>query len=303
MVGVACVRGGAGPWYRWDLYVEIRALGGLGHLGPCRCAPHIPGPGAGPRRDPRMNGDIRRQRTTRRVPVLVALALSTAGLSVLSPHRATALPTDTLSFVTDVSVIEDSATVMNFTVTLPADATNPVTGTYKTQVNGTDNASSGHGCTTTAMSDFDDVATPDQDGTTDTPTLEADPEGGTFTIAPGGDSATLSVKLCGDSSPEPNETFTVLVENLVGATCDGGDCTAVGTILNDDGLPPAVSIDDATFSEGVGTASFNVNLTSAPVTGSSVAVSYATTNGSATSGADFTAKAAATSTLTFNAGV
>ncbi|MDQ2855569.1 MAG: DUF4214 domain-containing protein, partial [Acidobacteriota bacterium] len=68
------------------------------------------------------------------------------------------------------------------------------------------------------------------------------------TIAAGNTSATFTVTVNGDSTPEPNETFFVNVTNVVGATV--GDAQGLGTITNDDvGLTPIHTI------QGSGTSS------------------------------------------------
>jgi hypothetical protein len=109
---------------------------------------------------------------------------------------------------------------------------------------------------------------------------------------------TISVPILSDTLDENNETFTVTLSNLNGATFS--DSQAVGTI-NDDDVPPSVGFDPSSVnvSESAGIATFTVKLTGS-TTENTVTVQYATgTNGSATAGSDFTA---ASGTLTFVGG-
>jgi hypothetical protein len=55
---------------------------------------------------------------------------------------------------------------------------------------------------------------------------------GTLTIPAGQTSGTIAVSVLGDTTYEPNETFTLTLSNPVGATIVGG--TAAGTIMNND---------------------------------------------------------------------
>jgi len=123
---------------------------------------------------------------------------------------------------------------------------------------------------------------------------------GTVTFQPGETSKTVSVPLSGDTAIEPDETFTVTLSNPSGPSggIAIGRATATGTILNDDGAA-TLSIADAAVTEGnSGTtnATFTVTL-SAPI--GLVGVQFATSNGTAQAGQDYTA---ATGTLTFNPG-
>ena len=117
------------------------------------------------------------------------------------------------------------------------------------------------------------------------------------TIAAGASAYTVSVSVNGDALNETNETFSVTIGNVTGAVV--GDGQGLGTITNDDPVP-GLSIDDATLVEGnsgSADAVFTVTLDSA--SGQTVTVSYATVDGTATAGADFTAT---TGTLTFAPG-
>lgn len=97
---------------------------------------------------------------------------------------------------------------------------------------------------------------------------------------------TFSVVVNGDAEVESNETFTVNLGNVTGATVS--DAQALGTISNDD--QPTLSVADATVLEGnsgSSTARFVVSL-SAPMT-SPVSVTLATSDGTAVAGSDYVA--------------
>jgi chitinase len=87
-----------------------------------------------------------------------------------------------------------------------------------------------------------------------------------------------------DTLAEATETFTVELSNAsTGINID--KAVGVGTILNDDGPPANVSVNDVTVSEGAGTGHFTVSLEKAvPAV---VSVSYSMKNGTATDGSDF----------------
>ncbi|HVJ80262.1 MAG TPA: Calx-beta domain-containing protein, partial [Planctomycetia bacterium] len=55
---------------------------------------------------------------------------------------------------------------------------------------------------------------------------------GTLTFQPGETVKTIAVTINGDRRREPNETFTMLLSNAVGATINDG--VGLATILNDD---------------------------------------------------------------------
>ena len=120
---------------------------------------------------------------------------------------------------------------------------------------------------------------------------------GTVAVAVGTTSQTVQVAVLGDVLDEDDETFSVTLASPVNATL--GSATAVGTIVDDD-LPPSLAIGDVTVTEGdtgVVAAVFPVTL-SAP-SGRTVTVSWATGNGTATAGSDYTAGGGS---LTFPAG-
>ncbi|MBX3622876.1 MAG: VCBS domain-containing protein [Rhizobacter sp.] len=113
----------------------------------------------------------------------------------------------------------------------------------------------------------------------------------TVTIPSGASSASFSVATLADGLSEGNES---LVVSLAGAT--GGnfeqlalDATAgtVSTTLIDVDAPPSIIIDNVVVNEATGQATFTVTL-SAP-SAQTVTVDYATANGTATAGSDYTA--------------
>ena len=120
---------------------------------------------------------------------------------------------------------------------------------------------------------------------------------GTLTFAPGSTSQSVVVPVTGDAANESDETFQVNLSNPTNATL--GTAQGTGTILNDDPLP-SISIADVAVTEGnSGTANATFALTLSAASGRAVSASYATANGSATAGSDYTA---ASGTVSFAAG-
>ena len=102
----------------------------------------------------------------------------------------------------------------------------------------------------------------------------------------------------GDTVVESDETFTVTLSTPVNATL--GTATGTGTITNDDVVVPTVSIGPATVVEGhSGTTNAEFPVTLSAATTVPVTVSYATGDGTATAGSDYTATSG---TLTIPAG-
>ncbi len=175
-------------------------------------------------------------------------------------------PTPPNMTVSDASVAEAGGLV--FTVTLSAVSSTDITVNYATA-----DGTAGSGSDYTAAS-------------------------GTLTIAAGQTSGTVTVATTDDSTVEQDETVLLNLSGATGANIT--DAQATGTITNNDVAPvvPAISVGDATLSEGGGSMRFNVSLsaaTSVPVT-----VNYGTAGDTATLGTDFTAKSG---TLTFAPGV
>ena len=117
---------------------------------------------------------------------------------------------------------------------------------------------------------------------------------GMLTFAVGETSKPVPVLTTQDNVYDPNETFSLMLSNPVGATLLSTDAVAEGKITDDE-TPPALSVGPGTGVEG-NTVDFPVTLS--PVSGQAVTVDYTTAFGTATS-ADFTATS---STLMIAAG-
>jgi hypothetical protein len=128
---------------------------------------------------------------------------------------------------------------------------------------------------------------------TATPGTDYTTVAGTLTFAPGEASASFAVPLLNDGASDGNETVNLGLSNAVGANLGNSNATL---FLQD---PPAVEFSAPTFSanDGDGTATILVSL-SGPST-QPITVNYATSNGTATAGVDYTA---VNDTLTFNPG-
>ena len=174
-------------------------------------------------------------------------------------------PLPTLS-INDASAVEGPNASVVFTVTLSATSTDDVTVTYGTS-----------GGTALAGSDYTTTAS-------------------TLTIDAGQQTGTIEVPVLDDSAVEPTETFTMTLSNPTNATIQDGQGT--GTITNDDVPLPTLSINDASAVEGPN-ASVVFTVTLSATSSDDVTVSYATSDGTAASGSDYTTTSG---TLTIDAG-
>ena len=123
-----------------------------------------------------------------------------------------------------------------------------------------------------------------------------------FSIPPNTPNGTLSVNItiCGNTTIEPNEHIFVSMTSVSGATCLEGTCTALGTIVDDDG-PVTISINDISVSEPVlrgdtRTTAFTVSLNHPSTLNTSV--NFSTSNGTATAGGTFPDYQTTSGTLT-----
>jgi chitinase len=162
--------------------------------------------------------------------------------------------------VSDVAVTEGDAGATDATVTisLSAPSASTVTVNYRT-LDGT----------ATAGTDY--TAVPNT----------------TVTFAPGETSKTISVSVTGDLVNEVDETLNVRLYSPVNASI--ADANGIVTILNDD-TPPTLSIDDVTLAEGdSGTTDAVFTVTLSRTFATPVSVNYASANGTAVVGSDYTA--------------
>jgi len=178
----------------------------------------------------------------------------------------TILNDDTTLSIADASVVEgNSGTKMaSFTVSLAQPTVTPVRFDVATK-NGT--AAAGSDYTATSIAGV--------------------------TIPAGSTSAIVAVPVTGDTAIEGNETFQVLVSNVVGASLADG--TATGTIRNDD---TKLSIADVSVIEGNSStkqATFTVKLSN-PSAGP-VTFNIATANKTASYGTDYAAHSLSAQTI------
>jgi hypothetical protein len=170
--------------------------------------------------------------------------------------------------IADLSVLEGNQgpTVFNFNVSLSAPSGFPTAVNYST-ANGT------------ATAGIDYLAT-----------------SGTVNFAPGEVLKTASVTVSGDLVTELNETFFVNLNTPVSLTINDG--LGLGTILDDDN-PGKVAFAFAAYSVAEGSPNATVTLNRTNGAAGAVAVNYATSNGTATAGGDYTSTSG---TLIFNDG-
>ena len=98
---------------------------------------------------------------------------------------------------------------------------------------------------------------------------------------------TISVTVRDDEQDEDDEWFTVTLRNPTHATLAGGTATLAATgRIDDDDSRSRVAVADARLTEGGGALRFNVSLV--PASGRTVTVDYATADGTAAAGSDYT---------------
>jgi serralysin len=121
---------------------------------------------------------------------------------------------------------------------------------------------------------------------------------GTITFNAGETSKILSVPVFGDTLPEANETFFLNLSNATNAVIERAQ--GVGTIQNDDVIPPAISINNLSVNEGRRNyTNFNFSVRLDRTSSQAVTVNFATANGTAIAGSDYLSTGG---TLTFNPG-
>jgi hypothetical protein len=92
-----------------------------------------------------------------------------------------------------------------------------------------------------------------------------------------------------DTAVEPNETFFVNLSSCVNCTIT--DAQGMGTIVNDDAVPPTISINDVSQNEGnpPGTTNFVFTVTRSGNLANPSSLAYQTADGTATAPSDYTA--------------
>ncbi|CAN5580159.1 hypothetical protein BH10ACI3_BH10ACI3_20670 [soil metagenome] len=111
--------------------------------------------------------------------------------------------------------------------------------------------------------------------------------GDILTFAPGETSKTVNVAVIGDTINEPAEYFTLQLINPTGAqtVIPRGRAN-----ITDDDAPSSVVVSDVSVTEGnSGTTNATFNVMLSGLSGNTVTVNYATSNGTATAPADYTA--------------
>jgi chitinase len=201
------------------------------------------------------------------------LSNATGGLAILSLHPIGTIENDdadpTVS-IADASVVEGDVgtTTLSLPVSLSGPSGREVDVDYSTS-----------GGTATAGNDYTEAS-------------------GTLVFAAGETSKQIDVIVNGDAQDEGDETLTVTLSAPFNA--DLGTSVATGTITNGDDADPKLYVADASSKEGNGgTGALTFSVTMTPAALGDVTVGYATSDGSATAGSDYTA---ATGTLTIPAG-
>ncbi len=121
---------------------------------------------------------------------------------------------------------------------------------------------------------------------------------GTLNFADGQGSATFTVPITNDATQEPDETVILTLSNPTGGATLGTPNPATLTIVDND-APGVLQFSTANFRRGENGGTATVTVTRTVGTGGAVSVQYATSDGTATAGSDYTATSG---TLNFAAG-
>ena len=120
----------------------------------------------------------------------------------------------------------------------------------------------------------------------------------TITIVAGSTSGAVTITAASDALDEANETVIVDITGVTNGT-ESGTQQVTTTIMDDDDAP-TISVNDPSVAEGsVGNATLGFTITLSAASGQTITVDYATANGTATAGTDYTS---VSGSLTFNAG-
>ena len=111
---------------------------------------------------------------------------------------------------------------------------------------------------------------------------------GQLTFQPGQTRQTLQIPILGDTTVEPDETFQVQLSGASNAILGNTTNTATVTLSNDD--QAYMSVSDASITEGnTGTRKASVTVTLSNPSSQKISVHYATQDGTAQAGSDYTA--------------
>ncbi|MDF5739522.1 Calx-beta domain-containing protein, partial [Nostoc sp. S13] len=210
---------------------------------------------------------------------LIAIIKNQTGLSRTGTYFVyKPLPSNITLALSSNSVTEDGTTKLVYIFTRTGNTTNALIVNYSV------------GGTATLNTDYSQSGAASFTGTT-----------GTITFATGASTVTLTINPTADTTFESNETVILTLATGTGYTI--GTTTAVtGTITNDDSSS-SININlsnNQTIVEGNTSpqnATYTVSLSNASA--QTITVQYATANGTATAGVDYTST---TGTLTFNPG-
>ncbi|PSF36815.1 hypothetical protein C7H19_12675 [Aphanothece hegewaldii CCALA 016] len=176
-------------------------------------------------------------------------------------------PQSTVSVsVSSTSVLENGTTNLVYTFSRTGSFTSPLTVNFS--VAGT----------ATFNTDYTQTGATSFNGTT-----------GSITFAANSATKTLTLNPTGDTTIEPDETIALILTRNAAYNIGTTDIV-VGTITNDDGVLPTLSINDITLTEGnSGTKNATFTITRTGTATQPITVNFATANGTATAGSDYTA--------------
>ena len=232
----------------------------------------------------------------------LAYTPSTDADSSTAGHQVDVAVGDTTATVTVTATDGETTRAYRVVVKRPAPEVETSTPTLSIAGgSGTEGADSSISFTVTLDEAASDTVTVDYATSDGTATAGSDytAASGTLTFDAGTTSKTISVSMADDETDESDETFTVTLSNASGA--DLGTSTATGTITNRAVVvetTPTLSIAGGSGTEGDDDdIDFTVTLNEAAT--DTVTVDYATSDGTADAGDDYTAKSG---TLSFSAG-